>query len=75
MMLANILHLVDALKASQNSVTHPTQVVLPQSPDLFGNGGLYSESKASLETFFNHWGTESWGEYLCLAGAVIVCMT
>ena len=33
--------------------------------------GVYSESKISLETLFNRWSSESWGEYLCLAGAVI----
>ena len=79
-MLTNILHLMDAVKnkkANRSSVTRPTQAVLPQSPghSLFRNSGLYSESKTSLETLFNLWGTESWGEYLCLAGAVIVCVT
>ncbi|TFY76669.1 hypothetical protein EWM64_g7343 [Hericium alpestre] len=54
-------------------VTRPTQVILPLSPNhgLFGNDGLYSESKISLETLFQRWNSESWGEYLCLAGAVI----
>ncbi|KAI0067274.1 fatty acid synthase [Artomyces pyxidatus] len=75
-MLVNLLRLLGAVKtkkASRHFVTRPTQVVLPLSPNhgLFGNDGLYSESKISLETLFNRWNSESWGEYLCLAGAVI----
>lgn len=63
-------------KASRHFVTRPTQVILPLSPNrgLFGNGGLHSESKISLETLFQRWASESWGEYLCLAGAVIGCV-
>ncbi|KAI6139701.1 hypothetical protein BKA82DRAFT_4452370 [Pisolithus tinctorius] len=32
---------------------------------------LAHQSKISLETLFNRWNSKSWGEYLCLAGAVI----
>ncbi|KAG8733585.1 3-oxoacyl-[acyl-carrier-protein] synthase [Ceratobasidium sp. 423] len=75
-MLVNLLRLLSAVKnkkASQLIVTRPTQVILPPSPNhgLFGNDGLYSESKISLETLFQRWNSESWGECLCLAGAVI----
>lgn len=75
-MLVNVLRLLGAVKtkkASRHFVTRPTQVILPLSPNhgLFGNDGLYSESKISLETLFNRWNSESWGEYLGLAGAVI----
>jgi 3-oxoacyl-ACP reductase-like protein len=75
-MLTNLLRLLGAVKskkATRNFVTRPTQVVLPLSPNhgLFGNDGLYSESKISLETLFSRWSSESWGEYLGLAGAVI----
>ncbi|KAH9856627.1 fatty acid synthase [Lenzites betulinus] len=75
-MLTNLLRLLGAVKskkASRQFVTRPTQVILPLSPNhgLFGNDGLYSESKISLETLFNRWASESWGAYLCLAGAVI----
>jgi fatty acid synthase subunit alpha len=78
-MLVNLLRLLGAVKtkkASRHFVTRPTQVILPLSPNhgLFGNDGLYSESKISLETLFNRWNAESWGEYLCLAGAVIGCV-
>ncbi|EIW84299.1 fatty acid synthase [Coniophora puteana RWD-64-598 SS2] len=75
-MLVNLLRILGAVKnkkASHHFVTRPTQVILPLSPNhgLFGNDGLYSESKISLETLFNRWNSESWGEYLCMAGAVI----
>ncbi|KAK0194661.1 hypothetical protein F5146DRAFT_1185684 [Armillaria mellea] len=75
-MLTNLLRIMGAVKnkkASRHFVTHPTQVILPLSPNhgLFGNDGLYSESKISLETLFQCWASESWGEYLPLAGAVI----
>ncbi|KDR66856.1 hypothetical protein GALMADRAFT_216743 [Galerina marginata CBS 339.88] len=76
MMLVNLLRILGAVKnkkASRRFVTRPTQVILPLSPNhgLFGNDGLYSESKISLETLFQRWASESWGEYLCLAGADI----
>jgi 3-oxoacyl-ACP reductase-like protein len=76
MMLVNLLRILGAVnnkKASRHFVTRPTQVILPLSPNhgLFGNDGLYSESKISLETLFQRWASESWGEYLFLAGAVI----
>lgn len=75
-MLTNLLRLLGAIKtkkAARHFVTRPTQVILPLSPNhgLFGGDGLYSESKISLETLFNRWSSESWGEYLCLTGAVI----
>ncbi|KAI0950742.1 hypothetical protein AcW1_007973 [Taiwanofungus camphoratus] len=75
-MLVNLLRLLGAVKvkkAGRHILTRPTQVILPLSPNhgLFGNDGLYSESKIALETLFNRWNSESWGEYLCLAGAVI----
>ncbi|KAI0915311.1 hypothetical protein AcV5_003816 [Taiwanofungus camphoratus] len=78
-MLVNLLRLLGAVKvkkAGRHILTRPTQVILPLSPNhrLFGNNGLYFESKIALETLFNCWNSESWGEYLCLAGAVIGCV-
>jgi fatty acid synthase subunit alpha, fungi type len=75
-MLVNLFRILGAVKnkkAIRHFVTRPTQVILPLSPNhgLFGNDGLYSESKISLETLFQRWSSESWGEYLCMAGAVI----
>lgn len=79
MMLVNLLRILGVVKnkkASRHFVTRSIQVILPLSPNhgLFGNGGLYSESKITLETLFQRWASESWGEYLCLAGAVIGCV-
>ena len=76
MMLVNLLQILGAVKnkkASHHFVTRPTQVILSLSPNhsLFGNDGLYSESKISFETLLQQWALENWGEYLCLAGAVI----
>ena len=58
-MLVNLLHIVGTVKgkkASHQFITRPMQVILPLSPNhgLFGNDGIYSESKISLETLFNH---------------------
>ena len=67
-MLTNLLRLLGAVtskKAALKLTTRSTEVVLPLSPNhgLFGTDGLYSESKFSPETLFNHWSSESWGEY------------
>lgn len=75
-MLVNLFRFLGAVKikkASRHFVTRSTQVILPLSPNhgLFGNDGMYSGTKISLETLFNRWNSESWGEYLCLAGAII----
>ena len=75
-MLINFLRILGAVKnkkASRQFITRPTQVILPLSLNhsLFKNNGFYSESKISLETLFHQWASESWGECLCLAGAVI----
>ena len=61
-MLVNLLCIPGAVKnkkVSRHFITHPT---LPLSPNhgLFINDGLYSESKISLETLFQHWNSERW---------------
>ena len=76
MMLVNLLRILGAVKnkkASHQFITRPTQVILPLSlkHSLFKNNSFYSELKISLETLFHQWASESWGECLCLAGAVI----
>jgi len=75
-MLTNLVRLLGAVKAKkfENGFnTRPAQVMLPLSPNhgTFGNDGLYSESKLALETLFNRWYSESWGDYLTICGAVI----
>jgi 3-oxoacyl-ACP reductase-like protein len=53
-MLVNLLRIMGAVKNEKASrhFTRPTQVTPPLSPNhgLFGNDGLYSESKISLST-------------------------
>ncbi len=76
LMLTNLVRLLGAIKtekASRNFDTRPTQVLLPLSPNhgTFGGDGLYGESKLGLETLLNRWESESWGQYLCITGAII----
>lgn len=75
-MLTNLLRMlgnVKTQKAARNFDTRPAQVILPLSPNhgTFGNDGLYSESKLALETLFNRWHSENWGNFLTICGAVI----
>ncbi|RKF59343.1 Fatty acid synthase subunit alpha [Erysiphe neolycopersici] len=75
-MLTNLLRLIGSVKsqkASRGFETRPAQVILPLSPNhgTFGNDGLYSESKLALETLFQRWHSESWGNFLTICGAVI----
>ncbi|KAL5115075.1 beta subunit of fatty acid synthetase [Pleosporales sp. CAS-2024a] len=75
-MLTNLLRMLGAIKKQKQAngyETRPAQVMLPLSPNhgTFGNDGLYSESKISLETLFSRWHSESWGNYLTICGAVI----
>ena len=75
-MLTNLLRLLGCVKiqkAGRGFTTRPAQVILPLSPNhgTFGNDGMYSESKLALETLFNRWYSESWGDYLTICGAVI----
>ncbi|KAH6616540.1 hypothetical protein C7974DRAFT_401961 [Boeremia exigua] len=75
-MLTNLLRMLGAVKKQKQTFgfeTRPAQVILPLSPNhgTFGNDGLYSESKMSLETLFSRWHSESWGNYLTICGAVI----
>lgn len=75
-MLTNLLRLLGCIKTQKQErgfATRPAQVMLPLSPNhgTFGNDGLYSESKLALETLFNRWHSENWGDYLTICGAVI----
>ncbi|AEO60709.1 hypothetical protein MYCTH_2310232 [Thermothelomyces thermophilus ATCC 42464] len=75
-MLTNTIRLlgnVKAQKAARGYETRPAQVILPLSPNhgTFGSDGLYSESKLGLETLFNRWASEDWGNYLTICGAII----
>ncbi|OAP62549.1 hypothetical protein AYL99_01776 [Fonsecaea erecta] len=75
-MLTNLLRLLGCIKAEKarrRIRTHPTQVILPLSPNhgSFGQDGLYAESKLALEALLNKWWSEDWRDYLTLCGAVI----
>ncbi|KAI8326430.1 hypothetical protein GQ54DRAFT_336614 [Martensiomyces pterosporus] len=75
-MLTNVLRLLGEIKEAKDRlgyVTHPSLAVLPLSPNHgdLGGDGLYGESKAGLEVIFNCWESESWAEYLSIAGAAI----
>ncbi|KAH8890014.1 fatty acid synthase subunit alpha reductase [Thozetella sp. PMI_491] len=77
LMFTNVLRLLGAVaqgKKSRGVETRPATVVLPLSPNnngLFGNDGLYSDSKRSLETLLGKWYSESWHPYLSLLGIII----
>nr|KMM68813.1 fatty acid synthase subunit alpha reductase [Coccidioides posadasii RMSCC 3488] len=76
LMLTNIYRLIGSVKTQKQErgfSTRPAQVILPLSPNhgIFGNDGLYSESKLGLETLFNRWYSENWADYLTICGAVI----
>ena len=75
-MLTNLLRMLGCVKTQKQArgfETRPAQVILPLSPNhgTFGNDGLYSESKLALETLFNRWHSENWGNFLTICGAVI----
>ncbi|KAI8318916.1 thiolase-like protein, partial [Martensiomyces pterosporus] len=75
-MLTNILRLLGEIKDAKERLgygAHPSLVVLPLSPNhgTFGGDGMYGESKSGLETILNRWESESWADYLSIAGAAI----
>ncbi|KAJ2337702.1 fatty acid synthase alpha subunit Lsd1 [Coemansia sp. RSA 2681] len=75
-LLTNVLRLLGSIKDAKERLgynTRPSLVVLPLSPNHgnFGGDGLYGECKIGLETAFNRWKSESWQDYLSIAGAVI----
>ncbi|KAF1953732.1 thiolase-like protein [Byssothecium circinans] len=77
MMLTNIYRLLGRLIQSQKERgvhCHPTQVIVPLSPNrgTFGGDGLYSESKLGLEALLYRAESESWGgNYISVCGAII----
>ncbi|KAJ2358849.1 fatty acid synthase alpha subunit Lsd1 [Coemansia sp. RSA 2618] len=75
-MLTNLLRLLGEIKRAKEQRgmdAQPTLAVLPLSPNhgVFGFDGMYGETKAALETVFNRWQSESWGSFVCVAGAKI----
>ncbi|KAJ2229527.1 fatty acid synthase alpha subunit Lsd1, partial [Coemansia sp. RSA 485] len=75
-MLTNTLRLLGAIKLAKEQCGYlgrPSLIIAPLSPNHgdFGGDGLYGECKAGLEAMFNRWTSESWKDYLSIAGAVI----
>ncbi|KAJ2691389.1 fatty acid synthase alpha subunit Lsd1 [Coemansia spiralis] len=75
-LLTNVMRLLGGIKDTKERLgydTWPSLVILPLSPNhgTFGGDGLYGECKIGLETAFNRWKSESWQDYLSIAGAVI----
>ncbi|KAJ2057564.1 fatty acid synthase alpha subunit Lsd1 [Coemansia sp. S146] len=75
-LLTNVMRLLGSIKDTKEQLgynTRPSLVVLPLSSNHgnFGGDGLYGECKIGLETAFNRWKSESWKNYLSIAGAVI----
>ena len=75
-MLTNVIRLLGSIKSQKERRrinTHPTQVILPLSPNhgILGQDGLYAESKIGLEGLLNKWWSEDWKDYLSLCGAII----
>ena len=76
LMLTNTLRLLGAVKRQKEArriTSRPAQVILPLSPNhgVFGNDGLYAESKLGLEALLEKWYSEDWADYLSICGAVI----
>ncbi|KAJ2743841.1 fatty acid synthase alpha subunit Lsd1, partial [Coemansia pectinata] len=75
-LLTNLIRLLGSIKDTKERLGYNTRsslVVLPLSSNHgnFGGDGLYGECKIGLETAFNRWKSESWKNYLSIAGAVI----
>jgi fatty acid synthase subunit alpha len=75
-MLTNLVRLLGAIKSAKTQRrirTHPTHVLLPLSPNhgIFGQDGLYAESKLGLEALLNKWWSEDWNDYLTVCGTII----
>ncbi|XPT00028.1 Fatty-acyl-CoA synthase system [Ascochyta lentis] len=77
MMLVNIYRLLGRLITSQKERgvdCHPTQVIVPLSPNrgTFGGDGLYAESKLGLEALLYRAESESWGgDHVSVCGAIL----
>ncbi|KAJ2872364.1 fatty acid synthase alpha subunit Lsd1 [Coemansia aciculifera] len=74
--LTNLMRLLGSIKNTKERLGYNTRsslVVLPLSSNRgnFGGDGLYGECNVGLMTAFNRWKSESWHDYLSVAGAVI----
>ncbi|KAJ2035636.1 fatty acid synthase alpha subunit Lsd1 [Coemansia sp. S3946] len=74
--LTNLMRLLGSIKDTKEQLGYNARsslVILPLSSNCgnFGGDGLYGECKMGLMTVFNRWNSESWQDYLSIAGAVI----
>lgn len=75
-MLTNVVRMlgeVKMLKSSRGIFTRPAHVILPLSPNhgIFGDDGLYSESKLALQALLSKWRSEGWGDCISICGTFI----
>jgi fatty acid synthase subunit alpha len=75
-MLTNIVRMLGEVKrhkSARGSFTRPAQVILPLSPNdgIFGDDGLYSESKLALQSLLSKWRSEDWGDCISICGTFI----
>ncbi|KAJ2731707.1 fatty acid synthase alpha subunit Lsd1 [Coemansia sp. BCRC 34962] len=75
-LLTNVMRLLGSIKDTKERLGYSTRsslVILPLSSNHgnIGNDGLYGECKIGLETALNKWKSESWKNYLSIAGTVI----
>jgi len=76
LMLTNVMRLLGAVKNAKQErgiANRPAFALLPCSPNhgVFGNDGLYAESKLGCESLVNKWSSEGWQPYLSIAACVI----
>ncbi|KAE8362110.1 hypothetical protein BDV27DRAFT_166435 [Aspergillus caelatus] len=76
LMLVNVFRLLGHIvhcKRNAGVDCHPTQVLLPLSPNhgIFGGDGMYPEPKLALETLFHRIRSESWSDQLSICGVRI----
>ena len=76
LMLTNVVRLLGAVKNAKQDrgiTNRPAFTLLPCSPNhgVFGNDGLYAESKLGCESLVNKWGSEGWSPYISISACVI----
>ncbi|EME39096.1 fatty acid synthase-like protein [Dothistroma septosporum NZE10] len=76
LMLASVFRMLGRViknKRDRSIDCHPTQVLLPLSPNhgTFGGDGMYAESKLGLESLVNRVQSESWSDELAICGVKI----
>ncbi|KAJ2347619.1 fatty acid synthase alpha subunit Lsd1, partial [Coemansia sp. RSA 2671] len=75
-LLTNVMRLLGSIKDTKERLGYNTRaslIIMPLSSNHgnIGNDGLYGECKIGLEAALNRWRSESWKNYLSIAGTVI----